>query len=286
MIRLLRSTGTDITETFYMNGDATDCDSDLVAVTVTRENGTILAAGAGVPTGNDGEYRFALTATDTAALDFLTVTWAGAIDGDAQTITSYVEVCGAFLTSLAELRKTTPLNDAVTYTVADLIDGRTLAEAALEDACGVAFAPRYFRTKVDGTGTCDVLLPPRPLTITSVVVGANSSSAGTTLTADELSDLEVYEDGRVYNPLGWTEGRRNVEIKGTHGYAQVPPRVGLAVRKLAKRYLVDSAVSDRATSMTNDAGQFTYLLTAGVKDQVFDVPECLAVVNQYGVRAF
>lgn len=258
-------------------------DPGTVSLTITREDGSVIAAAQ--PTSGTGVAvrTFNLTAaTHTNALDFLTLSWLSASKG---TLTTSVEVCGAFLTSLAELRATNPLNDVVTYPTADLIAYRTLAEAALEWACGVSFAPRYFRLLVDGTGTCDVLLPPRPLSVASVTVDKSSTSAGTVLTADQLTDLRLYPDGRVYNPLGWSAGRKNVEVRGSQGFAQVPPYVGRAVKKLVKRFMMDSPVSDRATSMTNDSGGYTYLLTAGMKDQVFDIPDALVCVQAYGVSS-
>lgn len=279
MDRLLQATAGTAAVTFYADG-AVD-DPGVVTVTVTREDGTVLYTAASTSGTGANPRTFNLSPTDSAALDVLRLDWVSLTKG---TLTTRVEIVGGFLTTLSALRDTPPLNNAVTYGTADLIAGRTLAETALEDAAGVAFVPRYFRMKVDGTGTCDILLPPRPLTITSVVVGASSQSTGTTLTADQVSDLECYDDGRVYNPRGWAEGRRNVHVKGTHGYSSPPPRVGLAVCKLAKRFLVDGVVNDRATSMTNEHGGFTYLLTAGVKDQVFDTPEALAVLAVYGVR--
>jgi hypothetical protein len=53
---------------------------------------------------------------------------------------------------------------------------------------------------------------------------------------------------------------------------------------LAKRVLVETKVSDRTTLRTTTDGTTEHLVTAGVRGMIFDVPECNAVVAEYGVR--
>jgi hypothetical protein len=280
--------GSNPTTSTTFQEDGVTVDPGTVTLTLTREDGTVIASGQSTGGTGAAARTFNLTAaTHLTVLDLLRLDWTSATKGVQ---TSYVEVVGGFLFTLASLRALNPFTvngtpNTTTYPTADLITARTLAEDALEHACGVAFVPRYFRTKVDGSGGADVLLPPRPLTVTSVIVGASSASAGTTLTADELADLELYDDGRVYNPTGWAQGRHNVEIKGSHGYVTPPARVGRAARLLAKRWLVDTPMSDRATSIRNDDGSMQFFVTAGVRDMLFDVPECNVIVDDYGLNS-
>ena len=49
------------------------------------------------------------------------------------------------LFTVAQARAMSPLADTVKYSTQKIIDARTLVETALEDACGVAFVPRYRR---------------------------------------------------------------------------------------------------------------------------------------------
>lgn len=270
MERYLTKTSPTTSVTFHEDGVAVD--PGTVTLTITREDGTVLAS-ALTTTGTGAAARsYNLTgATHTVSLDVLRLDWLSATKGP---LTTYAEIVGGFLCTLSELRATAPLTNVTLYPSADLAWGRTVAEAALEDACGVAFVPRYGRDKFDGPGTNDILLPPRLLSVESVTVG------GTTV---DVSTLELYRDGRLYNPAGWTEGRRNVVVKFTHGYRSPPPRVGRAARLLAKRFLVQTPVSDRAISMTNEDGAIQYMVTAGVRGAVFDVPEANAVIQEYGV---
>lgn len=270
--RAAQSTPHTASVTFYSDGVVVD--PGVVAVTVTRENGTALTNGNATGVGAAAR-TFALTTTHTASLDILTVTWVSSTYG---TLTTQVEIVGGFLFSIAQARAVKPLNNTDTYTAAAITEARTLAEMALEDACGVAFVPRYARRSFDGSGSGDLLLPPLARTVT---VG---SIDGTALTSSELADLEIYDSGVLYNPLGWTAGRRNVSLTYTHGYPSPPPRVGRACLLLAKRFLVDSPIHDRATSVTTDDGTTSFFVTAGVRDAVFDVPEANAVVEEYGMR--
>lgn len=270
--RVLRNTPHTASVTFYADGVAVD--PGTVAVTVTRDNGDALTSGNASGTGTNAR-TFALTTTHTASLDILKMVWTSSTYGS---VTTYVEVVGGFLFSISQARLLKPLDNTSTYTAAGIADARTLAEMALEDACGIAFVPRYGRGRFDGSGTVNLLLPPRTTAVTAATV------TGTALTAGELADLEFYDSGVLYNPLSWETGRRNVTVTYTHGYAVPPPRVGRACLLLAKRFLVDSPIHDRATSVTTDDGTTSFFVTAGVRDAIFDVPEANAVAEEYGVR--
>jgi hypothetical protein len=277
--RILRGIETTVYATFGTDGTPTNPSPDSATVTITRDDGTVLVTDDPTADAGTGVFSYTFTTAQAASLDLFDVAWTATFNGSPQTIHTYVEVVGGFLFTEAEARAVKPLDDTNKYTDAEIIAGRTLAEAALEDACGLSFVPRYFREKVDGLGVGDVLLTkPRPLTITAATVD------GTALSADQLADLELYRDGRVYNPSGWAEGRRNVVLTGTAGFQFPPPRVGRACLLLAKRFLVDSPLNDRTTVFNHGDGSSEFFVTAGVRDAVFDVPEANAIVQDYGVR--
>lgn len=282
MERYLKATAATTSVTFQEDGVTVD--PGTVTLTLTREDGTVIASAQATSGTGAAARTFNLTAaTHLASLDVLRLDWYSATKG---TLTTYAEVVGGFLFSVAELRALLPNTD--TYPTADLITGRTLAEQALEDACGVPFVPRYFRVKVDGSGHEDLLLPPRPLSITSVTTGATSSSDGTALTAAELEDLRLYDDGRLYHSAGWIAGRGNVEIKGTHGYPRPPARVSRAALKLAERFLRDTPLSEMMTSYSGPDGTTQHMGSEGTRQRIalkiFDVPEAETVLNLYGLN--
>jgi hypothetical protein len=269
MNRILVSTPGTASVTYSVDGVVVD--PGVVTVNITRDDGTALVT-AGATAGSGAAARtFNLTAAQLPTPDVLRLDWTSATKG---VITTYLEVVGGFLFNTSELRALSALSDTVKYPAVDLAAARTMAESALEDVCGVAFVPRYARVTLDG-GADDVLLRPRPRSVTAVSVGGVAIA--------DLTTLGLYRDGRLYNPAGWTAGRLNVVVKYVHGHAYPPPRVGRAALLLAKRYLVDTPVSDRATSLINPDGTTQWMVTAGVRGALFDIPECNAVVDHYGL---
>lgn len=256
--------------TWYEAGAAVD--PGTVTVGITREDGTVLVA-AGTATGGatTDPRTFALTTTHTASLDRLTATWTSATKG---TRTTYVEVVGGVLASVADLRAIKPLDDTTKYPTANLLAARDAVAAVLEDVSGVAFSPRYEREyKIDGDGSTEILLKrPRPLSVQSATLDGTSVTVG---------DLLLYDDGRVYYANGWSTGRQNVTVKYTYGYPTPPGNCAQVVARLVKWLLVDSPISDRAISIINEGGQQN-LVTAGVRGAIFDLPLANAFVQNYG----
>lgn len=271
MLRVLQSTVADIGETFYRDGVATDPTPATATVTITRDDGTAVVTDAATARSGVGEFVYSLSAVDTASLDVLTVVWTSSLGS----LTTTVEVVGGFLFTIAQARALKPL-EQVAYTAQRIVDARTLAETALEDACGVAFVPRYKRESVSGNGGLELMLSqPRVTAIRSVSL---DGAAGT------AADFLPNGSGILYTANRFERGYQNYEIAYEHGWPSPPPRVTQAALKLAKRYLVDQPQSDRATSMTTDDGTTQFLVTAGVRQAVFDVPEANAVVNQYSLQ--
>lgn len=289
LTRIVQGRSATLTHTFQVGATATDPAPDVATVGITRDDGTVLVpAGTAATEAGTGVVTYTLTPTQTALLDVLTVTWTATFGGQPQAFRTMVEIRGDVLFSIADARVLSPLGNATTYPDATIAQARTLAETALEDACRVPFAPTYFRLTMDGDGRTDLLLPiVRPLSVTSVAVDGN---------AVDPTTVGLYDDGRLYLSTGWSTGwstnwpagprrRRNVIVQGTYGFPYPPPRVSRAALLLAKRFLVDLPVSDRATSLTTQDGTTQFLVTAGVRQAVTDVPECNACIREYGVRA-
>lgn len=280
MQRIVRGLSATLSHTFYVDGTATNPSPDAATVTITRDNGTVLVAAAAATDTGAGTVSYTLTPAQTVLLDTLTVAWTATFGGQAQAFTDIVEIVGGVLFTVAQARAVNPLADTVKYPPQKIIEARTLVETALEDACGVAFVPRYRREQVNGQGGRELVLSmPRVRSIRS------ASLDGTAFTAGELADIVPSGTSVVYTPNRWTAGFRNYEVVYEHGYDEPPPRVTNAALLLARRYLVDSPVSDRATSLTTEDGTTQFLVTAGVRQAVFDIPECNAVVAQYSLNA-
>lgn len=277
MDRVLQNTSATISATFTVDRTATDPTPDSADVEVLREDGTTLIDTTAATNQAGGRFDYTLTASHTALLDVLTARWTATIGGQAQTLETHAEIVGGFVCSLAqidaELGKAT--DDAVaTYGLETVRAARDAATEALET--GQVFTPRYRRLTLDGDGSSDVLLPFRPLSVTSATVD------DTALTAGELAALKLYDSGLLYNPAGWAPGRSNVELKITYGHRYPPADVSRAVAVLAAHLLKDGPFDDRGYGVTEDGGGVR-LLTAGVQGAMFSIPECEAVARRYRV---
>lgn len=273
--RVLQNTPVTLSQQWYEAGVAVD--PGTVTVAATRADGSALA-GFGSATGGSGTNprTVNLTAAHMALLDRFTVTWASTLKG---TLVSYVEVVGGFHFTVAEGLAMFSENEVAGITAAEVAEKRVLVEQALEDACGVAFVPRYERETVSGgrvTGTDILLKWPRVRTVRAVSV------AGTAFTAEELDTLSPWATG-VYRSGGWTVGFHNIVVDYEHGHDFPPMRVSEAALLLLKNWMTQGPVDDRTTSFSTDSGTFA-LSTPGLRGIVFGLPEVDAVVNQYGQR--
>lgn len=243
MQRIQRGRSETITHTFYSDGVATNPSPDSATVTITRDDGTVLVNAAAATDTGAGTVSYPLTPTQTALLDILTVEWTATFGGQSQVFTDYVEVVGGFLFTIAEARSRSPLGNTATYSTADIISRRIIVEQEIEDACGVAFVPRYGREQLAGTGTFNLILSrPRITAIRSI------TNAGIALSSAELATIVSSSAGVLYYPAGWTPGvgstYANYDVIYEHGYVYPPE----PVRDIALFLLRDKFVNDPASS--------------------------------------
>jgi hypothetical protein len=262
-------------------------DVSYVSVDIYRRDGSNLIEGAEATAGDDtGRWSVTLTPDETDLLDVLELRWTATVEDTEQTFTTHAEVCGGFLFDVARLRDDRGLEDAGKHPAQALIEARTLAEDALEEACGVAFVPRYTLDTVDGPayvgpqvpwpGTYRLLLPR-----TRVRAVRFASVRGVEIT--DLSTLTVATGGVLVRSTPWTSGAGSVIVGYEHGYDSAPPRVSRACLILARTWLQTGLTSDRALSVATQDG-LQALATAGVRGATFGIPEVDAVVEQYSER--
>jgi hypothetical protein len=267
--RVLQLTPATLSQQWYEDGSAVDPGS--VTVTVTGADGTAVASGAASGTGTAAR-TYNLTTTHTALLDRLTVTWASTLKG---TQTSYVEVVGGFLFSIADFRALgTGYANTTNYPTATVVDMRTTVEQALEDACGVAFVPRYELETLNGvTGG---LLPVKWAKVRAIRTVTVDTVAGT------VADYVALREGMIYGSAYWSAGYGNVTVGYEHGHSTPPMRIKRAALILAKRWITPGSADDRAINVSNETGTYA-LFQAGVRGHQFDVPEVQAAVDQYSL---
>lgn len=294
MERVGRGVGGTITATFTLDGAGSPPSPNTATVTLTRDSdGTTVVSGAAATPGANGTFTYFVTPAQAGALDLLTASWTATVNGNVTTITTQVEVVGGFLFSIADARALPALANGTTYPDANIRAARTLAEQALEDACGVSFVPRYRREITSGNYQDTIMLQrPRPTLLRSITV------TGVVLTAADLAQVVMLPTGALYRPALWGGmsyyggaaiwGSQNVPGGGTgnvvvvyeHGYPTPPMRVARAALLLARRWLVDSPVDERTTQVTTEGGTISFMAAGGVGS--FDLPEVVACVQQYG----
>jgi hypothetical protein len=276
MERVLRLTPATISNSWYEDGVIAD--PGVVTVDIARADGTALVTdGATSGTGAAARTYNLTAATHTNLLDTLTVTWESTTKG---TVTAYVEVVGGFLFSVADARAVSPLQNTTTYPTAKIVAVRTLVEEAIEDACGVAFVPRYTRETLSGVGEAD--LPLNRARLRSI---RSVSIDGETLASADLAEVGIHSARYINYPNHWDQGYSNVIVGYEHGFDFPPARISRAAILLAKRWLVEGPIDDRATSLITEDGTFA-LTTPGLRGALFDLPEVNAAIEEYNYAGY
>jgi hypothetical protein len=268
MDRILQSTPATISESWYQG--ATIQDPGTVAVTVTRDDGTIVTTGTAAGTGATPR-TFQLTAADTASLDRLTATWTSPTLG---TLTTVIEVVGDFLFTINEAHNA----GLASYSDDQIAGARTRVEQAIEDACGLAFVPRYDRAMLNGDGTTLLRLG-RPFL--RRVRWASTVTAGVTtaLLTTDLSMLSISTAGFV-SGYTWPSGYGNVLVGFEHGMDRPPETVRAAALDYARFLLTqDTSIDSRVTQLQTDDG--TLVFGGGQTG----LPGVDRVIDQYRVPA-
>lgn len=259
--------------------DGVVADPGTVTLGITRADGTVLVAAGASTTGTGTSPRtYNLTTTHTALLDKLAVTWTSMLKG---TLTSYVEVVGGFLFSIADALAVSSL---ASFPIADIADARTGAEQDIERLCGCAFVQRYAKQTISGDGSRSLQLK-HPL----VKTVRTATIAGTALTSTELADLTFTVSGEVWsNLVWWTCGRNNVTVGYEHGFQDTPVAIHNAALTLAKMRLlaVNSPIDDRTTTFASAEGGTYALAVAGRGGSYFGLPDVDAAIDRYSMATF
>lgn len=283
-VRVLAGTPATAKVTFYQAGVIAD--PGVVTVSGTRLNGESFTPAAS-PAGTGASARtVTLSATELADLDTITLTWTSPMLG---AVTTRVVVEGDQLFSIAEARAFDVgatggkvLESATTYPDDLIAEARSRIAEAFEHICEVAFTPQARMAVLDGGLPCTLILPDlRVLSVEAVHVRDGSSWQPV-----DLDDLDLDGGpGILHRVRGeWPAARRSIRVHYIHGYERVPEDIRRAALILCRTELVASNVSDRTTSMSNDAGTFR-LATAGMtKGSWFGVPLVDSVLQRYVER--
>jgi hypothetical protein len=256
VLQILKNTSARPRVTFYSDGVPTDLDSGVPAVVITRPDGTTIASGtvSHVGAAGTGTYEFTLAAQPNET--FLTVTWSGPIGGLTQTITTYIEVIGSFLFTLAGLRSLkvaggTPFANSTAYPDAQLLDTRTEVLEEFTDILGFSPVPRfYWETLSVPYGGQVVLAELHVQRILSVSVAGVAQSVSNYY----LTEGGVLQPVSGYYPGYWTSfGYGVVTCEYVAGWPRVKGDGG-DVAMLRAAMKLDPGISATASTVTTPDG--------------------------------
>lgn len=280
MDRVLQHTGSTASVAFYEDGVAAD--PGAVTLDITRLDGTAVATGTATSGSGTNPRTFNLNGgTHTTLLDTLRLDWISSTKG---TLTTYVEVVGGFVFSTPELRALLP--DETAYPTGALLAMRTVVEQAVEEACGIAFVPRYTTETFSGDGctTLDARWPlAGMLSSTNIpLVGAVRSATvnGAAVTSSDI----VVDRFEFYYRQGWRCGRRNITIGYEHGAQYPPDYLKRGALLQAKSWLISGPIDERAQTFAASDGVTYGLLVAGASGRDFDIPEMIVAAQRYSHR--
>jgi hypothetical protein len=262
-------------EITFTAGDA----SGAVTYAVTDADGISVASGSATNETEPGRYTFVFAPQ--TAVKTLTIAWTGTWGGVAQTISTYAEVVGNHLFTLAEARAfdKAVLASTTTYPDAAIREARAGITDFFQQVTGVSFIPRYGRAVLDDPRSTDLWLP--VLQLRTLLAG---SLAGTALTAGEIADIEVYEYGKLWRTAGWPGStRRDVIVSYEHGYQTVPWDIHQAALTYLRYILVSSDISDRTISWSSELGTFRQAVAG--RNYPTGLPSVDAALGRYTAAA-
>lgn len=290
MSRILKNTDSTLTQTFYVNGTATDV-SD-VTVTISRENGTALYTDQSTTNNGDGTYDFAITDTDTNRVDRLRCEWTAT--GSDQTLTSHVEVVGNHLVPEADVRAFDPaLANTTKFPDADILNVRDMVTDRLEHWTHRSWVPRFRLGMWSGTGT--------PTLWTHDAQQSRGGSSGQGMHSDiqqfitadvggttVSSGVEVL-DGGFYRTSGiWDVRSRsdwlNIRLEWEYGLESIQDGVDRIALILIRDYLTRGQVTQNALSASNDFETIRFIQEGGPMGNVSKHAEVNDWVKRHNAR--
>lgn len=257
-------------------------------VLTNADTGAAITPASAVAAEETGKLVQVLSGSETATPQRIKAAWTANVDGQAMTFTTYHEVVGDVLFTLAQARAWDggALGSKERYPDATVLEARDRVAEAFEDICGVSFGTRGTRETLDGTGGDTAWLS--RMECQAVSAAATRDAGGTTwtaLTASELADCLLWPNGKlVRESLGtWPAGSRNVRVDYTHGHARVPLEIREAALMVVRERLTGTDLPRNSLTQVNELGTFR-LATPGERGAWFGIPVVDEALRRYRRR--
>jgi hypothetical protein len=256
LLQFERLSSATVQEVFKSGVTPTDLDSGVPVVTITRPDGTTIASGTVTHVGpaGSGTYQFVLAGQPQCTV--LDVTWTGTIGGQSQTRPGTIEIVGAHLFTVAEIRAFkvaggTPFASDTAWPDSKLHEARAATLDEFTQILGFSPVPRFYRETHDGDGSGCVLLNELEAgPLLSVKVNGVAKAVGDYT----LKPSGILEATSNYTLSGsFTRGSQNVTVEYVAGWSRVMGD-GSNVAMLRAAMRLDPGISSSATSVTTPDG--------------------------------
>lgn len=184
---------------------------------------------------------------------------------------------GSVYFTVAELRErfTDDIEDYSDVEVQRAIDD---AVEAYEKQAGLAFVPR------EATATITELVDARTIRLPRRLVRSIVSATGATTGTIDVSEARIRRR-LVTLPAPWPTGE-DITVVYEHGRDAPASRTVRATQLLARAWLIDGPVDDRATQLATAGGGVINLATPGLLGSVFGIPEVDATLQDDRDKAY
>ncbi len=169
-------------------------------------------------------------------------------------------------------------DDLADYSDAEIQRAIDDAVEAYEKEAGLAFVPRT------ASATITELVDARTIRLPRRLVRSIVSATGATTGTIDVSEARI-QRRLVTLPTAWPAGE-DIDVVYEHGRDAPLSRTLRATQLLARAWLIQGPVDDRATQIASAGGGVINLATPGLLGAVFGIPEVDAALNADRDRAY
>ena len=267
-----------------LDGNGLARNPGTVTVSVASSAGTALVADQSTSGTGVDPRTYTLAASLIPSPERLTATWK--VSGTTVATTN-IDVVGGYIASLARIFARFPgLADASKWPIAQVIEARNATEDEFEQACGVAFVPRFEVEVLEGNCDDELLLGRQELrSVTWANYRYEGSTTPVAFTSEQLASIERSGVGKAELTDGTYWPDAIVTLGYVHGHDTPPADLVdaflIRVNDVLTRQL--SSISARATQTVMD-GMTTNLAVPGWGSNLTGIPDVDVVLKRYDRR--
>lgn len=244
---------------FEVDGVLTDA-SGNVTVTVVDTDGTTLVDSQTATQDSTGIYYYDLGTAHTTRVRKVTVTWSGTWESTSQSAVLEYEVVGNFIFTESQARTfdDQALSSTSSYTDEAIADERARITDLLFDWTSLSWIPRFYKAKLKGEYSPELLLPHRLVNNLISVTIDGVSIATSKFELDSEVGVLYYKEGYFTQPTQTYP--LNIVVEYEHGYKSVVDGVDRIGLKMLRMRLPVSNIPENTRSFTDSLGTADFIV--------------------------